>query len=696
MGLFNLRTITLKTFFTHKLFILGLVALSSLVLAEPIESDSNGKSAINLPEDKEVTYTLNFKDADIKELIKFVADTTGKIVIIDPKVKGNIEVISKTEVGEEELYAVFLNILEVHGFTAVETEDSDVIRIIPQKNARTSALPVIKGTATIANPEYVTQIIPLKNVNASKLIPVLRPLIPQQGHMAAYTDTNSIIVTDNASNVAKIVKIIKNLDQSPHKDVEIVKLKYAAADEITKMITQINKNTGNSKNQPAEDSVDIVADDRSNSVLLNGTLQARERIKKIIRGLDVQLARSGNAQVFRLRHAKAKELAPVLSKVVQNMVKMTVDLKSKSASQKNATIEADAASNSLIVTAQPDIMESLTGLVQQLDIARQMVLVEAIIAEITLSDDKGLGLDFLFAGKNSGIGGSNTSGNIGKAFSGALTSNTDDQAKGLLGGIAGIVGGFDYNPNGNSFGAILTAIENNTDSNILSTPSIMTLDNKEASIVVGRQVPFVTGSYTSTGSGSNPGNPFQTIERNDVGITLKVTPHVNSSGEVTLEIVQEASEAPESSTGTIDPSQVVTTERKINTSVRVKDGGVVVLGGLIQDKAQEVVKKVPLLGDIPVMGHLFKSTTSTTRKTNLVVFIRPKVMEDSSSVTNISKKKYQHMQASQAMQYNEGLDFFPKERIPVLPDWEEQIRALEGPAGKTDGMFIPDLDVEAH
>ncbi len=655
---------------------------------------SSNIAAMEPQENKEVTYTLNFKDADIKELIKFVADITGKTVIIDPKVKANIEVISSEEVDERELYSIFLNILEVHGFAAVETDDANVLRIIPQKNARTSAIPVVKGSATVDNPEYVTQIIPLKNVNASKLIPVLRPLIPQQGHMAAYTDTNSIIVTDNAQNVAKIVKIIKNLDHSPHKDVEIVKLKHASADEIVKMVTQINKPTGGAKNQPVEEGVELVSDDRSNSVILNGTLQARDRIKRIIRGLDVQLASRGNAQVFRLRHAKAKELAPILSKVSQNMAKMTVDLKTKSASQKSASIEADEASNALIVTAQPDIMEGLATLINQLDLPRQMVMVEAIIAEISLADDKALGLDFLFAGKDSGIGSSNVSGNISK-LGGALTTNADDQAKGLISGLAGIIGGsvgvFDYKPDGNSFGAILTAIENNGNSNILSTPSIMTLDNKEASIVVGKQVPFVTGSYTSTGTGSNPGNPFQTIERNDVGITLKVTPHVNNSGEITLEISQEASEAPDSTTGTVDPSQLVTTERKINTSVRVNDGEIVVLGGLIQDKAEEVVKKVPLLGDIPVMGHLFKSTTSISRKTNLVVFIRPSVMKDPASVANLSRKKYVRMQGQQQLQYDQGLDFFPKERIPVLPDWEEQLRELED---SQSGRMVPNADIE--
>ncbi len=689
-------------FSAKRLFVLSLVLMSPVVLfaAEPLirEGEVQGIEVTPLvEEDKEITYTLNFKDADIKELIKFVADITGKTVIIDPKVKATIEVISNSEVDEQELYILFLNILEVHGFAAIETTDANVIRVIPQKNARTSAIPVIKGDTTIANPEYVTQIIPLKNVNASKLIPVLRPLIPQQGHMAAYTDTNSIIVTDNAHNVAKIVKIIKNLDQSPHKDVEIIKLKFASADEIVKMVNQINKSSGSSKSQPLEDSVDLVADDRSNSVLLNGTLQARERIKKIIQGLDIQLASRGNAQVFRLRHAKAKELAPMLSKVSQNMAKMTVDLKTKSASQKSASIEADEASNALIVTAQPDIMESLAALIAQLDLPRQMVMVEAIIAEVTLGDDKALGLDFLFASKDSGIASSNVGGNI-KKLGGGLTTNADDQAKGLISGLAGIIGGsigaFDYNPNGNSFGAILTAIENNGDSNILSTPSVMTLDNKEASIVVGKQVPFVTGSYTSTGTGSsNPGNPFQTIERNDVGITLKVTPHVNNSGEITLEINQEASEAPESNTGTVDSAQMVTTKRNIKTTVRVKDGEIVVLGGLIQDKAQEIVKKVPLLGDIPIMGHLFKSTTSISRKTNLIVFIRPSVMKDSASVVSLSKKKYELMKTQQKLQHDKGLAFFPEARIPVLPDWEEQIRALED---NEAGHMMPDTDIQAN
>lgn len=655
-----------------------IVTVFFLVNVTTVLSNTNTMSDID--GEPIVSYTLNFKDADIKELIKFVADITGKTVIIDPKVKGTIEVFSEQQMDEAELYETFLSILDVHGFTAINAEN-DVIRIIPQKGARTSAIPVIKGGGAAANPEYVTQIIALKNVNASKLIPVLRPLIPQQGHMAAYTETNSILVTDNADNVAKIVKIIRNLDKSPLKDVEIVKLKFAAADEIVKMVNNINKSASSSKSSNVEDSIDVVADSRSNSVILNGTVESRNRIKKIIYGLDIRLDSLGNAQVFRLKHAKAKDLAPVLTKVSQNMVKMQYDAKTKSATKGGSTIQADEASNSLIVTAEPNNMESLRGLIRQLDIPRQMVLVEAIIAEVTLSDDKGLGLDFLFAGKDSGFGGSNTGGKLSN-FSGGLTTNSTDQAKGVLSGLAGIVGGsigaFDFNPDGNSFGAILTAIENNTNSNILSTPSIMTLDNKEASIVVGKQVPFVTGSYTSTGNnGSNPGNPFQTIDRNDVGITLKVTPHVNSSGEITLEINQEASEAPESNTGTVDSSQLVTTERKIDTSVRVKDGDIVVLGGLIQEKAEEIEKKIPMFGDIPLFGRLFKSTTSIARKTNLIVFIRPSIMTESKSVVNFSQQKYEDMRKLQKLQYDKGLDFFPKEKIPVLPDWESQIKALE-------------------
>ena len=625
------------------------------------------------------TYTLNFKDTDIKDLIKFVADATGHTVIIDPKVKAKINVISQDSLDEEELYNLFLNVLQVHGYAAVKNDN--VIRVIQNKTARTSSIPVLKDNERNYSPEFITQIIELKNVNATKLIPVLRPLVPQQGHMAAYVDTNSIIVSDTADNVSKIRKIIESIDKSPHQDMEILRLSHASAEETVRILTQILQPQGGNK-KSSSDEHSLVADTRSNSVIINGTLQVRQKVKKLISKLDTPLEVTGNARVFYLRHASAKELAPVLSKVSQNMAKMGSDSKAKgAASVKAASIEADESSNSLIITAQPDVMEGVTALIKRLDIAREMVMVEAIIVEVLNDDGKALGVDWMVAGENEGFAGLNTT----SALSGLganpdiINGNADDQLAGLAGALSqvsgGYLGGLSFDSGGNSFAAILTALETNGETNILSTPSLMTLDNNEASIVVGQEVPFVTGSYTATGnSSSNPGNPFQTVERENVGITLNVTPHVNEGSDITLNITQIVSGIAQSSTS---QGGIITNERKIETTVRVNDGDTIVLGGLLRDEIQEKVSKVPFLGDIPLLGRLFKHSSTQVRKTNLMVFLRPTIVNSSAKALEVTKKSYDSIREVQHSKKIRGIDLFDDEVFPMLPEWEEQLIQIQ-------------------
>ena len=628
------------------------------------------------------SYTLNFKDTDIKDLVKFVADATGYTVIIDPKVKAKINVISKDSLDEKELYNLFLKVLQVHGYAAVK--NGSVLRIIPDKKARTSSVPVLKGSERIDSSEFVTQIIDLKNVNATKLIPVLRPLVPQQGHMAAYVDTNSIIVSDTADNVAKIRKIVESIDKSPHKDMEVVKLKHASSEELVRILTQMLKPSASSKKSATEEH-SLVADKRSNSVIIHGTLQIRKKIKNLIVQLDSPLETTGNAKVFHLRHASAKDLAPVLSKVSQNMAKLGSDNKSKNAASKAATIEADEASNSLIITAQPDVMEGLSALIARLDIAREMVLVEAIIVEVLANNGKALGFDWMAANKHQGFTGVNSSGALsGLGANPDLIdpgSSEDDKLVGLAGALAsipgGYLGGLNFTSGDTSFAAILTALETNGETNILSTPSLMTLDNNEASIVVGQEVPFVTGSYTSTGAGSsNPGNPFQTVERENVGITLKVTPHVNEGEDITLNITQIVSGIAGSTTADIGTG-IITNERKIETTVRVNNADTVVLGGLLRDEVQETVSKVPWLGDIPFLGRLFSSSSTTVQKTNLMIFLRPTIVNSAAKSLEVTKKSYEDIRRIQTLQQERGVDLFNDDVLKVLPEWETQIKEVQ-------------------
>ncbi len=629
-------------------------------------------------------YTLNFKDAEIKELIKFVADATGYTVIIDPKVKGKIQVISTEPVSKQELYDLFLSVLSTHGFAAVK--NGNVLRIIPDKSARTSSVPVETGSAR-PNAEFITQIIELENVSATKLIPVLRPLVPQQGHMAAYADTNAIIISDTADNVQKIKDIIKTVDKSSHQEIEVFRLEYASADETVRVIEQLDKSGADkgAKNASTEDRLTMVADKRSNSIIVSGTHQARVRLRSLIAALDTSLESVGNAQVVFLHHASAKDLAPVLAKVSMNMAKLDSDAQAggakTKAGQMPAAIEADEATNSLIITAQAEVMEGLKAIIERLDIPRAQVLVEAIIVEVTQGDDKALGFDWLAANKHGGFAGSNQSN--GLAGSVALGAFDDDEEKSLTGmaaavaGVPGAIwGGADFDLNGTSFSAILTALETNGETNILSTPSLMTLDNNEATIVVGQEVPFLTGSYTTTGGGdsTNVGNPFQTIERQNVGITLTVTPHVNEGNNITLNILQEVSGLSANDQGTAD---VVTNERRIETTVNTGDGETIVLGGLIEDKVIEQTSKVPVLGDLPVIGRLFRRSSTQVAKVNLMVFIRPTVIRNSDKLLGVSKEKYREIRKIQRYKHARGVDLFNEDVLPLLPEWEKQLQELK-------------------
>lgn len=645
---------------------------------------------LSLPLQAAGSYTLNFKDAELSEFIKFVADATGYTVIIDPQVKAKIQVLSKQPLNQKELYDLFLSVLSTHGYAAIK--NGNVLRIISDKTARTTSVPVVNHPGR-NNAEYITQVIELKNVNANKLIPILRPLVPQEGHMAAYQDTNTLILSDTADNVKKIMDIIASIDKVSNQDVEFIKLENASADDAVKILNQV-MNAKATDPANAEDKVTFVADTRSNSVIVSGSQIARIRSKVLISQLDSPSKVIGNAQVVTLEYASAKELAPILSKVSQNMAKISTDQQGAKSAGSAAMIEADEATNSLVITAEADVMEGLNAVIKQLDSPRAQVLVEAIIVEVTEGNGKDLGFDWLAANEHGGFAGSNHSGGLaGNVALGAFDTDQEDALRGVATALAGVPGGVwggaDYNVNGTSFSAILTALETNGNTNVLSTPSLMTLDNNEASIVVGQEVPFVTGSYTSTGTttpgtsagASTPGNPFQTIERQNVGITLKVTPHVNKGDRITLDILQEVSGLAKSDISTAD---VVTNERKIETKVTTGNGEVIILGGLIEDDVQESISKVPILGDIPLIGRLFKKTSTTVRKKNLMVFLRPTVVRDSQTSLEVSEGQYRKIRQLQNYKKAVGVDLFDDDVLPVLPEWEKQVQSVQKAQQQTE------------
>ena len=648
-------------------------------------------------------YTINLKDTDIRELIQFVSDATGTTIVVDPVVKGKVRVISSKPVSANELYELFLSVLEVHGYTAVRS--GDIVRVIPAKDARSAPLEVSDDRASTVSDEYMTQVIRLENISAAKLIPVLRPLVPQQAHMAAYAPSNAIIISDVSANIDKIRDIIERMDKSAVQKTDIIKLRYAVAEDVVRMLDQLNKSAA--KQAGGEQETLLVADARTNSVLVSGDELERARLRKLVNHLDTPLEQSGNVKVIYLQYSEATDLAEVLTRVMKNISQLDTAEggQAKSRSSNTATIEADEDTNALIITADADEMASLEAVIQRLDIRRAQVLVEAIIVEMAVTDGQELGLQWLFA-DNDGVFGSNITRNdarLGSIAGSQLSGDGGDTPDGVdLGGLAAALAGTggvslgwaQLDSMGLSMTVILNALNETANTNILSTPSILTLDNQEAYITVGEQVPFVTGSFTNTGAGGDGAqNPFQTIERENVGITLTVTPHINDGDSVVLDIMQEVSSI---SKTTVAASDVITNERKIQTKVLALDGQVIVLGGLIKDEVQDAQQKVPLLGDIPYLGRLFRSDAEQVTKQNLMVFIRTTIIRDDKQLVGASAEKYRYIRDQQALRKEKGLLYLGDANLPVLSEWEAQMQQLDAIKASANAPGAPASPVDGR
>ena len=625
-------------------------------------------------------FTVNLKETDIQELIKFVAEATDTTIVVDPSVKGKVKVVSNKPVSKQELYELFLSILDVHGYTAVRS--GGVIRVIQNKDARSAPVQVRDARSGSASDEYVTEVIRLDNISAAKLIPVLRPLVPQQAHMAAYAPSNAIIISDLSSNIDRIRDIIQRMDNSAVQQTDIIKLRYGVAENVVTMLDQLTKSEA--RQSGGETEVLLVADTRTNSVLVSGDELERARIRRLVEYLDTPLEQSGNVKVVYLEYAQASEIADVLTRVMQNINRLdTSDGAKKPRTDNSATIEADEGTNSLIITADTDEMAAIEAVIRRLDIRRAQVLVEAIIVEMEVTNGEDLGIQWLFA-DDSGAFGSNINAadararNIADALLPEDGSDGDISLGGLAGALArtgGTTMGWGQISDSLTMAVILTALKEQNNANILSTPSLLTLDNQEAYITVGQNVPFVTGSFTNTGAGGDGAqNPFQTIQRENVGITLTVTPHINEGDSVVLDIEQEVSSL---SGLTAVASDLITNERKIQTKVLAQDGRVVVLGGLIKDDVQDGTQSVPLLGDIPVLGRLFRTDGVKVVKTNLLIFIRPTILRDNEGLAGATADKYRYIRDKQVQLREQGLEFFDSENVPVLPEWEEQLKQLQ-------------------
>ncbi|MCW8195672.1 type II secretion system protein GspD [Proteobacteria bacterium 005FR1] len=616
------------------------------------------------------TWTPNFNNTDIMEVIRAVQDATGKTIVVDPRVKGQITVMTDRPVDEETYYDIFLRALDVNGFTAVERADG-VLTIVPTNQVRSESLPFASGRVGPNN--YVTDVIQLNNVAAAQVLPAIRPLVSTgNAQMTAYPPSNVLIVVDTQANIERIRQLVERIDQAATPETELVNLEYAEAEEMVRMLREIVRDDAAAGQGASSTQLQLVADKRTNSVLVTGEQRQRQRIKELIGRLDMPQPQTGNSRVIYLQYANAANVAKVLTSVVQNMAQLSPEQPTAQQAG-DAAIVADEETNSLIITADIDTVNALEGIIDRLDIQRAQVLVEAIIVEITGDVGKNLGIQWLFRDDNGGFAGNFNPGTdpvaIGAIAESALEDDDEDALTGLAAALASVAGttlGVGRLKEGGDFLALIDALQATTEANILSTPNLLTTDNTPARITVGESVPFVTGSFTGVGGEGGQVNPFQTINRENVGTTLEVVPHVNSGNKVALDIKQEISSISQKA-GAVD---LITNEREIETRVIVADGETVVLGGLIRDNVLQTETRVPLLGSIPVLGHLFRSQSTSVQKTNLLVFIRPTILRDDAELRGATALKYNTIRERQIEQRKlKGL-LTGDSTLPLLPEWE--------------------------
>ena len=630
------------------------------------------------------SVTLNLKGADIAALIGTVSEITGKNFIVDPRVKGKITIISSRPLDKKEVYDVFLSVLEVHGFSAIPY--GKVTKIIPDADAKHHAAP----TASEKNPgvgdEMVTRVIEVKNVAAAQLVPILRPLVPPQGHMAAYPQSNMLIISDRAINIERMIEIIARIDQPTSGEVEFVKLNYAAASDVVRVLNTLQQQS--KKGDPQSQQAALVADERSNSLLIGGDRGDRLQLRAIIAHLDTPTQSVGDTHVIYLRYAKAKDLVPVLTGVQTTQAKaakaggapiggappgVPVQMGgSIGAGSDIFNIQADESSNALVITAPAAVFRSLESVIRQLDVRRAQVLVEAIIAEVSNSVSNQLGVDWAVLDRGAGNRPAAIS-NFGNGLTNVISAGVAGSAtgfsptSGITMGLGRIV------KDGMSFASVLHALKSDGSTNVLSTPNIVTLDNEEASIFVGDQVSVPTGSFTSTGTGGSATatSPFTTFAPAKVGIDLKVKPQISEGDSIKLDFEQKVENFDASSPGDPGSANIKTNLRTMKTTVMVDSGQVLVLGGLIKDDVKDGNSRVPLLGDIPFIGALFRSKSTSKTKTNLMVFLRPTVIRDVETGIRVTNGKYDFIRGKQAEMRDNGVGMISDREIPVLPDLKD-------------------------
>ncbi len=645
---------------------------------------------------EENTFTASFKDTDLKSFIETVGANLNKIIVMGPDVQGKVSIRTMTPLNERQYYQLFLNLLEAQGYAVVPVENN-VLKVVKSGAAKTEPLPLTgEGHENYAGDEMVTRIVPVRNVSVRELAPVLQQMtdLDGSGSIVNYEPSNVIMLTGRASVVKRLAEVIQRIDREGNRTEEVIPLDNSSASEIARVLESLTRNS--SENQPATLKSQIVADERTNSVIVSADPATRDKMRRLIRRLDSEMERSGNSRVFYLKYSKAEDLVDVLKQVSGTLTSAKEEAEGTTGSGRDVvSIAASKHSNALIVTAPQDIMQSLQSVIEQLDIRRAQVHVEALIVEVTEGSNINLGVQWM--SKDAGFmqfanGTQIPIGSLSMAVSqakpqkgstvisenGATTINPD--VEGDLSRLSQLLSGFSGTVIGvvkGDWAALVQAVKNDSGTNVLSMPSITTLDNQEAFFMVGQDVPVLTGSAV----GENNSNPFNTVERKKVGIMLKVTPQINEGNAVQMLIEQEVSKV-EGQTSL----DVVFGERKLKTTVLANDGELIVLGGLMDDQAGESVAKVPLLGDIPLIGNLFKSTADKKEKRNLMVFIRPTILRDGMAADGVSQRKYNYIRAEQIYRDEQGLSLMPHTAQPVLPAQNQalppEIRAFLN-AGRT-------------
>ena len=684
------------------------------VISLAIASLLAGTPALLFAQRANEPVTLNFVNADIEAVARTMAAITGRNIVVDPRVKGTITLSTERPVPPAQAFNQFAATLRLSGFTVVDA--GGLLKVVPEADAKLQGGPVNVGPAPSGGSQIVTQIFRLNYETAANLVPILRPLISPNNTINVNPGNNSLIITDYSDNLQRLARIISALDVSNATEVEIIPLRNALASDVAPLVARLVESGAAPVAAAGQGQADtsfrttIVAEPRSNTIIVRAANPARlNLVRSLIEKLDQPTAQSpsGNIYVVYLKNAEATKLAVTLRAALSAsgtgagttggssvpFTPSTTGLSTTPGGSGGATapvqpsaqpstggqIQADPATNSLIITAAEPQYRQLRAVIDKLDARRAQVFVESLITEVNADKAAQFGIQWQGpigskGDRNIGLLGTNFSiggVNIFKLAADAMSGKPSAPATGLNFGLATSYGGVYV------LGFLARFLEANGDGNTLSTPNLLTLDNEEAKIVIGQNVPFVTGQFTNTGASGGSVNPFQTIERKDVGLTLRVKPQISENGTVKLQIFQEVS--------SVDPSTInsangpTTNKRSIESNVLVEDGSIVVLGGLLQDEYSRNQEKVPGVGDVPFFGNLFKSETRTRKKTNLMVFLRPVVLRDAPQGDELSIDRYDLMRLKQEAAQPPASITVPINSAPVLPALRTEPRLARPP-----------------